>query len=44
MAKPKEHIVVSKRIKDIIASLGKKNDTYEDIIVRLLIKCKVIEK
>lgn len=36
MNKPKEHIVISKEVKDKLDKLGNKGDTYEDIILRLL--------
>jgi len=39
MKKQKEHIVISKEIKDELDNLvQKKSDTYEDIIKRLLQK------
>jgi hypothetical protein len=36
MKKQKPKIVVSKELKDRLDSLGKKKDTYEDIIWRLI--------
>jgi len=36
MGKQKPKIVVSKKLKEKLDSLGKKGDTYEDIIWRLL--------
>ena len=36
MKKQKEHIVISKETKDKLDNLGKKGDTYEDIILMLL--------
>ena len=38
MEKQKPHVIMSQKLKDKLDSLGKKNDTYEDIIWRLIKK------